>query len=39
MYPGVKLLGHMVVPDFSGGTSDKETACQCRRCKRLGLDP
>ena len=24
---------------FSGGTSGKETICQCRRCKRLGFDP
>ena len=25
--------------DFPGGTSGKETACQCRRCKRCGSDP
>ena len=24
---------------FSGGTSGKEPACQCRRCKRCGFDP
>ena len=24
---------------FSGGASGKEPACQCRRCKRLVLDP
>ena len=24
---------------FSGGTSGKESACQCRRHKRLRLDP
>ena len=24
---------------FPGGTSDKESACQCRRCERLGFDP
>ena len=24
---------------FPGGTSDKELACQCRRHKRLRLDP
>ena len=24
---------------FSGGTSSKESACQCRRCKRCGFDP
>ena len=26
-------------PQFPGGTSDKEPACQCRRCKRLRFDP
>jgi len=25
--------------DFSGGTSGKEPACQCRRHKRLRFDP
>ena len=24
---------------FPGGTSDKEPACKCRRCKRNGFDP
>jgi len=24
---------------FPGGTSGKESACQCRRCKRQGFDP
>ena len=24
---------------FPDGTSDKESACQCRRCKRLGFHP
>ena len=24
---------------FPGGASGKESGCQCRRCKRLGLDP
>ena len=24
---------------FPGGTSDKEPACQCKRCKRHGFDP
>ena len=24
---------------FPGGASGKETACQCRRCKRGGFDP
>ena len=23
---------------FPGGTSGKESACQCRRCKRCGFD-
>ena len=26
-------------PGFPGGTSGKESACQCRRCKRRGFDP
>ena len=25
--------------DFSSGTSDKESSCQCRRCKRHGFNP
>ena len=24
---------------FPGGVSDKESTCQCKRCKRLGLEP
>ena len=28
----------MYAMDFPGGTTDKEPACQCRRCKR-GLIP
>ena len=24
---------------FPDGTSDKESTCQCRRCKRYGFDP
>ena len=24
---------------FPGGTNGKESASQCRRCKRLGFDP
>ena len=24
---------------FPGGACDKESACQCRRCKRRGFDP
>ena len=27
------------VVGFLGGTSGKEPACQCRKCKRLGFDP
>ena len=29
---------HLIPWGFPGGTSSKESACQCRRCKRLGLD-
>ena len=29
----------MYTPGFSGSASGKEPACQCRRCKRVGLDP
>ena len=25
--------------DFPGNASDKDPACQCRRCKRYGFDP
>ena len=25
--------------DFPGGACGKESACQCRRCKRCGFDP
>ena len=36
----VRELGiDMYIPGFSGGASGKEPACQCRRCKRVGLDP
>ena len=36
----VRELGiDMYIPSFSGGASGKEPACQCRRCKRVGLDP
>ena len=24
---------------FCGGTSGRESSCQCRRCKRQGFDP
>ena len=30
---------HLILPwSFPGGTSGKEPACQCRKCKRRGLD-
>ena len=29
----------MYAMDFPGGTTDKEPACQCRRCKRDRFDP
>ena len=28
-----------MLSNFPGGPSGKELACQCRRCKRRGLDP
>ena len=35
-----KLLEHTKLLDlgFPGGTGGKQSACQCRRCKRLGFD-
>ena len=30
---------HQTLGVFPGGTSGKEPACQCRRCKRHGFDP
>ena len=33
------LPGCVCVWGFPGGTSGKEPACQCRRCKRCGFDP
>ena len=33
------LLGAHTKPGFPGGTSGKESACQCRRCKSCGLNP
>ena len=43
---GVPRVGHGLVTKpplegskgFLGDTSDKESACQCRRCKRHGFD-
>ena len=43
---GVPRVGHGLVTKpplegskgFLGDTSDKESACQCRRCKRFGFD-
>ena len=29
----------MFLLGFQGGTSGKEPACQCRRCKRCGFNP
>ena len=39
IYLGVELQGHMVTLGFPGGTSGKESTCQCRRCKRHGFSP
>ena len=33
------LMGLILTTGFAGGTSDKESACQCRRYKRHALDP
>jgi len=33
------LLGYVVDMGFSDGASGKESACQCRRHKRLKFDP
>ena len=27
------------IPEFPGGASGKESACQSKRCKRCGFDP
>ena len=27
------------IPEFPGGASGKESACQSKRCKRRGFDP
>ena len=36
---GTELLSHILIPwGFPGGASSKESAGQCRRCNRLGLD-
>ena len=35
--PGVSVLEDVL--GFPGGTSGKEPAYQCRRCKRCGFDP
>ena len=29
----------MYVKSFPGGSSGKEPACQCRKCKKCGFDP
>ena len=33
------MNGKYSILGFLGGASDKELACQCRRCKRRGFDP
>ena len=35
----IKGKGYKEGWGFPGGTSGKESACQCRRLKRLGFDP
>ena len=36
----LEVLGsHSLPAGFPGGVSGKESACQCRRHKRLGFDP
>ena len=35
----VHMNGKYSILGFLGGASDKELACQCRRCKRRGFDP
>ena len=37
--PLTNLASCMSKMGFPGGSSGKEPACQCRRCKRHGLDP
>ena len=32
-------INPMTAPGVPGGTSGKESICQCRRCKRSGFDP
>ena len=34
----LKLLSPIPTVGFPGGTGDKESACQCRRCRRLWSD-
>ena len=36
---GFLLQGSLQETGFSGGTSGKELACQCRRHKRRGFNP
>ena len=30
---------YVYIMGFRGGASGKEPTCQCKRCKRYGLDP
>ena len=39
MFGWGKLAGHLRVLGFPGGTSGKESACQCRRHKSCSFDP
>ena len=34
-----QIATHSSILGLPGGTSGKEPACQCSRCKRLGFDP
>ena len=34
-----KLSNYLIIKGFPSGPSGKESACQCRKCKRLGFDP
>ena len=35
----IPLVNHCLFLGFPGGASGKESACQCRRCKRYWFDP
>ena len=38
-FKNIFWCGPFLESSFSGGTSSKESACQCRKCKRQGFDP